>query len=266
LLSSVLDAEADEVIWRKAYAVVVEPTPPPRPLPFLSQTPYLHTTSSFVNSSEHRKYVDTVLKEELGSIYVDVQNFADVFFGDINGIEAASATIMQRCTEGDKPMYNEPTGWRDWPSTTQEKEVLQWLTGTVNLFREHLRETDIDHGCSDDRTILARPSQPLQGSVASRKLEVAIVCHEQTKPQQRTHWSQVLVPGELKSNPDLDTVSKTWRDLGRYVREVFTAQESRRYVLGFTLCGSIMRLWGFDRAGAIASEAFDIHRDAVKFI
>ncbi|KAL2786388.1 hypothetical protein BJX66DRAFT_32626 [Aspergillus keveii] len=266
LLNSVLDAEADEVIWRKAYAVVVQPTPPPKPLPFSSQTPFLHTTSSFVNSSEHRKYVDTVLKEELGSIYVDVQNFSDVFFGDINGLEAASSTIMRRCTEGDKPMYNESTGWRDWPSTTQEKEVLQWLTRTVNAFREHLRETDIDHRCLDDRTILARPSQPLQGSVASRKLDVAIVCHEQTKPQQRMHWSQVLVPGELKSNPDLDTVSKTWRDLGRYVREVFTAQESRRYVLGFTLCGSIMRLWEFDRGGAIASEAFDIHRDAVKFI
>jgi hypothetical protein len=58
LLNAVLDAEADEIIWRKAYAVVVEPTPPPRRLPFLGQTPYLHTTSSFVNSSEHRKYVD----------------------------------------------------------------------------------------------------------------------------------------------------------------------------------------------------------------
>ncbi|KAL2826014.1 hypothetical protein BJY01DRAFT_151358 [Aspergillus pseudoustus] len=264
LLDAVLDAEADVAIWRKAYAVVVEATPPPKPLPFLGQTPYLHTTSSFVNSSEHRKYVDTVLKEELGSIYVDVQNFTEIFFGDIDGIDVASATIMRRCTEGDKPLYSDSTGWRDWPSTTQEKEVLQWLTMTVNLFREYLRETDVDHGCFEDRTILARPSQPLQGSVASRKLDVAIVSHN--RPQQRTHWSQVLVPGELKGNPDLDTVSKTWRDLGRYVREVLTAQESRRYVLGFTLCGSIMRLWEFDRAGAIASEAFDIHRDAVKFI
>ncbi|KAL3428936.1 hypothetical protein BDV09DRAFT_190559 [Aspergillus tetrazonus] len=266
LLNAVLDAEADEVIWRKTYAVIVEPTPPPRPLPFLGQTPYLHTTISFVNSSEHRKYVDTVLKEELGSIYVDVQEFAEVFFGNITGLEAASATIMSRCTDGDEPLYNDSTGWRDWPPRAQEKEVLQWLTRTVNLFREYLRETDVDHVRFEDRSVLARPSQPLQGSIASRKLDVAIVCHGQTKPQQRTHWSQVLVPGELKSNPDLDTVSKTWRDLGRYVREVFTAQESRRYVLGFTLCGSIMRLWEFDRAGAIASEAFDIHRDALKFI
>ncbi|KAL6228841.1 hypothetical protein BDW75DRAFT_250535 [Aspergillus navahoensis] len=237
LLNAVLDAEADEVIWRKTYAVIVEPTPPPRPLPFLGQTPYLHTTSSFVNSVEGGK----------GSIYVDDQEFAEVFFGNITGLEAASATIMSRCTDGDEPLYNDSTGWRDWPPSAQEKEVLQWLTRTVNLFREYLRETDVDHGCFEDRSVLARPSQPLQESIASRKLDVAIVCHGQTKPQQRTHWSQVLVPGELKSNPDFDTVSKTWRDLGRYVREVFTAQESRR-------------------AGAIASEAFDIHRDALKFI
>ncbi|PYI29630.1 hypothetical protein BP00DRAFT_458436 [Aspergillus indologenus CBS 114.80] len=266
LLNAVLDAEADEIVWRKAYAVVVEPTPPPRPLPFVGQTPYLHTISSFVNSSEYRRYVDTVLKGELGSIYIDVQNFAEVFLGDINGVEATSAMIMRRCTEGDEPLYHTSSGWRDWPQSTQEKEVLLWLTRTVNLFREYLGESDLDHGSFEDRTILAQPSQPLQGSIASRKLDAAIVRHKQTQPQQRMHWSQVLVPGELKSNPDLDTISKTWCDLGRYVREVFTAQESRRYVLGFTLCGSIMRLWEFDRAGAIASEPFDIHQDALKFV
>lgn len=33
------------------------------------------------------------------------------------------------------------------------------------------------------------------------------------------HWSHILVPGELKSNPDLDIVSGTWPDLGREIRE-----------------------------------------------
>jgi hypothetical protein len=50
--------------------------------------PYLHMTSSFVNLCEHRKYVDNLLKEELGSIHVDVGRFADVFFGDIHGIDS----------------------------------------------------------------------------------------------------------------------------------------------------------------------------------
>ncbi|KAK7178079.1 serine threonine-protein kinase sgk2 [Paraphaeosphaeria sporulosa] len=41
---------------------------------------------------------------------------------------------------------------------------------------------------------------------------------------------------------------------------------SRRFVLGFTLCGSRMRLWEFDRLGGIASESFDIHEDGLQFM
>lgn len=116
------------------------------------------------------------------------------------------------------------------------------------------------------RTVLAQPYQPLQGSTASRKLDVAIVDESKTAPGHTSYWSRILIPGELKSNPELDTASRTWHDLGRYVREVFTAQDTRRFVLDFTLCGSLMRLWEFDRAGATASESFDINKDGSRFV
>jgi hypothetical protein len=74
------------------------------------------------------------------------------------------------------------------------------------------------------------------------------------------------VPGEPKSNPLADKVSNVWLDLGRYAREVLTAQDSRRFVLGFTLCGSLMRLWSFDQLGGIASEQFDINEDGLQFV
>ena len=79
------------------------------------------------------------------------------------------------------------------------------------------------------------------------------------------HWLPVLVPGELMSNPNTDTPSQAWFDLGKYVREVFSAQDTRRFVLGFTLCGSIMRLWEYDRVGGIASSGFDINKDGRQF-
>jgi hypothetical protein len=73
LLKAVINNESDDIIWDKAYAAVTEFTPPPRPLPFLNQTPWSNATSSIVNSSEHRKYVDDVLKDELGSsLYIGV--------------------------------------------------------------------------------------------------------------------------------------------------------------------------------------------------
>jgi Fungal protein kinase len=103
---------------------------------------------------------------------------------------------------------------------------------------------------------------PLQGSTAERKLDIGFVDDPKAASADLTcHWSQILVPGELKSNPSLDTASKAWLDLGRYIREVLAAQDTRRFCLGFTICGSVMRLWEFDRVGGIASPPFDINKD-----
>lgn len=79
------------------------------------------------------------------------------------------------------------------------------------------------------------------------------------------HWSQILAPVELKKHSTNDRL-KTWLDLARYAREIFKAQHTRRYVLGFTLSGSIMRLWNFDRLGAIGSAKVDINQDGLQFL
>ncbi|RYP14111.1 hypothetical protein DL767_010419 [Monosporascus sp. MG133] len=69
LLNAIFADKPDEKIWDAVYDAVAESTPPPRPIASsLQQTPWLRNTSSFANSSEYRKYVDDVLKEELGSI------------------------------------------------------------------------------------------------------------------------------------------------------------------------------------------------------
>jgi hypothetical protein len=94
LLTTIIDAESDEIIWDKVYTAIIEHTPPPRPLPFLGQTPILHNTSRFVNSSEHRKYVDDVLKDELGTLFIGIPGFQEVFFGKINDFEEAGNAIF----------------------------------------------------------------------------------------------------------------------------------------------------------------------------
>ncbi|KAK1465245.1 hypothetical protein CTAM01_17061 [Colletotrichum tamarilloi] len=86
----------------------------------------------------------------------------------------------------------------------------------------------------------------MHGSTADRRLDVGFVDDLKGPPY---HWKQILVPGELKSNPSADTASKAWIDLGRYAREVLAAQDTRRFVMGFTLCGSLMRVlcrWSLD--------------------
>ncbi|CRK44023.1 hypothetical protein BN1723_016302 [Verticillium longisporum] len=116
------------------------------------------------------------------------------------------------------------------------------------------------------RRPLAQANKPIQGSTAERKLDIGFVNDPQARSDSRCRWSQILVPGELKSNPSADIASKAWLDLGRYAREVLTAQDARRFVLGFTICGSLMRIWMFDRLGGIASERFDINQDGLQFV
>ena len=109
---------------------------------------------------------------------------------------------------------------------------------------------------------MAKPYKPLGGSTAKRKLDVGIISH----PGAITHWSQILVPGELKSNPEWDSQPLAWTDIGRYVREVFANQDTRRFVLAFTLCGPLMRVWEFDRLGPIASARFNVNQDGLQFV
>ncbi|ORX97137.1 hypothetical protein BCR34DRAFT_677209 [Clohesyomyces aquaticus] len=168
------------------------------------QTPWLHNTGSFANSTKHYKYIDSVLKEELGQLYVGVPGFFNAYFGSVASLKLG------------------------WPEGARERDVLSWfapLTGQLLDFAEN------QPASRPRRRPLAQPHQPVQGSTADRKLDVG--------------FSQILIPGELKSNLSADKASKAWLDLGQYAREVFVAQDSRRFVLSFTLCGPLMRLLQF---------------------
>ena len=55
--------------------------------------------------SEHRKYVDNVLKEELGPLYIEIPGLYKAFFGEVEGFKEASAIIFKKCKEGDNPLY-----------------------------------------------------------------------------------------------------------------------------------------------------------------
>ncbi|EKG09432.1 hypothetical protein MPH_13531 [Macrophomina phaseolina MS6] len=282
LVKNVVDRESDATIWTTVYDLIrqTQPVPPtitsitPFPTAHLrtppksitsatrsiQQTPNTRATSSIANSSEFRKYFDEELKAELkGSLFVGVPNFFETFFGQVEGLQQTAETVFQKCREGDDPLY-ETGSWRGWPERSTQNDVLRWFTRIVDRLK-----TLAEEHCSVDsiqRTTLAQPDKYVEGSVADRKMDAGFVA----VTEDGRHWSQILVAGELKGNPDLDRSSQTWRDLARYAREVFTAQDTRRFVLGFTLCGSTMRLWEFDRLGGTASEPFDVNEDGPRFV
>jgi len=70
----------------------------------MQQTPWLRNTSSFANSSEYRKHIDDVLREELGHMYFGIPGFFEAIFGGVTSLAAAAKAVLQKCKEGDKPM------------------------------------------------------------------------------------------------------------------------------------------------------------------
>ena len=53
-----------------------------------------------MNSTEHRKYVDDVLKEELRPMYIGVHSFFEAFFRGVAGLELAAQAVFENCKGG----------------------------------------------------------------------------------------------------------------------------------------------------------------------
>jgi hypothetical protein len=262
LKSALTDEPDDALIWDQVYNTVTESTPPPRPTPSsIQETPWSQNTSGFVNSSEFRQDVDPVLKLELERLYVGLPNFHKTFFGDVPDLDTVSSAVFGRCTEGDNPLFKE--GWSGWPAGAKESDVLTWFGGLIPKLEAFAGDRISTPAAR--RKLLAQPRTPLVGSTGKRSMDIGFVnsdiTYDPDSADSRYRWSHILVAGELKSNPKADKASMAWIDLATYAREVLAAKDTRRFVLCFTLCGSLMRVWEFDRLGGIASEQFDINKN-----
>ncbi|KAH8754110.1 serine/threonine-protein kinase Sgk2 [Diaporthe sp. PMI_573] len=261
LKEALADKPQDILIWRLVSTATVQSTPPPRPIPSsIQQTPWTQNTSSFVNSSEFRDNVDPVLKLEAKNFYAGLPDFHKTFFGDVPDLDTVSEAVFGRCTGGENPLFQE--GWSGWPPGAKESDVLTWFRGLIPDLEAFAG--DCFSTPAPGRKLLTQPRTPLVGSTAKRSMDIGFINSDITynpdSEDPRYCWSDVLVAGELKSNPKADNAWTAWIDLARYAREVFKAQPTRRFVLGFTLCGSLMRVWEFDRLGGVASEQFDINK------
>ncbi|KAL2377428.1 hypothetical protein RJZ90_006734 [Blastomyces dermatitidis] len=167
---------------------------------------HIMETSSFVNSTEYRKHVDFVLKEELGEIHVNIPEFFDTYFGNIPQLTAASQALLKGCKRGDNSLYSEEKGWRGWPELVTEKDVLGWL---ANIIAELVQLAEAQElFWKIDCRPLTQPSQLLQGSIAERKLNIGFVDDSMITEDFRYHWSQILMSGELKNDLKYDRKSR----------------------------------------------------------
>ncbi|KAL7931331.1 hypothetical protein V8C35DRAFT_282676 [Trichoderma chlorosporum] len=255
LLKAAVDHLDDAEIWDQVDHAAIETTPP--------RLPHRYPLSTEPHD------IDPILRSELGPFYVDVHGLREKFFGGVPDLEATSETVFQKCKEGSAPLFRSEGGWSGWPASADELDVLEWFAQFLPKLQALAQ--NYDSAPTPRRKLLIQPDGRLPGSMAKRKLDIGLVddgfeCDPEAEDYPEYCWSHVLVPGELKSNPSRDIASEAWIGLAKYAREVLSAQETRRFVLGFTLCGSGMRVWVFDRLGGVASKKFDINKDGKQFV
>lgn len=267
LLRAALEPKApDEELWSRVYDILnfTPSTPPPSLLGF-QQTPYRFSSSTIPNSSEYLKQLEPVITQELHSVFVGVKDFDQTYFGSIIDLDQASCKIFEECKEGREPLFTDGSGWRDWPSITDETRVTDCLKPLFTDLTSRADEYDSPVE-RPRRVVIIKPKTSIEGSVSSRCVDLAIVNLREAGAPSKLRWSDIIVFGELKHTAALDIRTSAWTSLAKYAREIFRAQESRRFVLAFSICGSAMRAWAFDRLGGVASTSFDINKDGQRFV
>ncbi|KUL91151.1 hypothetical protein ZTR_00757 [Talaromyces verruculosus] len=229
--------------------------------PSIQQTPWISSADNFSNSAQYKKYLNTVIEEEIGSLHLGLPNFYGTFFGVMSAdLAAVSKLVFESCSTGNSPLYDKQQCVWLCPKDIVDSS---WFPTTVKRLLNLAHEF-----WPDDAPLrsIARPIKQLEGLINEQKLDVGMVDDSKAEDYFKYPWSRVLILGQLRNNADSDGNPRAWLDFGRYAKEVISAHDGRRFVHGFTLFGNLMRFWMFDRIGGIASGSFDIHANGVRFV
>ena len=256
LMKAALFGAPDAEIWEQAYRAVAELELSTDATP--ERTPWRCHSSSFAYSTEFLAGVCRVLTREVGPVYVGVPLFDEAYFGRVAGLDAAADAVFARCAQGPDPLF--AAGWAGWPADADPVAVQAWLS---DLCGKPAAPTE-GSGLTPAARTVAQPHDPFPGPSRKRGQDACIVetAAAVFGPCSR---SRTLVCGVLNADPDARGC-RTWLGLATYARSVLATQIRRRFVLGFSLCGPLMRTWAFDRMGAVASEEFDVNEDGRRLV
>ncbi|KAL2889855.1 hypothetical protein HOO65_020397 [Ceratocystis lukuohia] len=202
------------------------------------------------------------LRLELNTMHIDVPNLFSTISTGITGLETVSTSFFEKCTRDYNPRFQAEIGWTSWPKTITKTNLTRWLTEFTNQLTNHIDDMGLTPRLQ--KKFVVQPANNIDDVLHFLKTNVCFT-HVQDGDH-HYHASDFLLVGTLRCDPDADSSLATWQELSNSAREVFCHHYSRRFALGFTLCGFIMRIWLFDRAGGVSSQSFDINKDGKQFV
>lgn len=251
-LSQLVVTQASDIdIWTEVIGLIraISHATPPPSLPPSFDTPITHSSASQQGTEQTRKKIEPRVFEEIRHCtHRAVEGFHEKYFQGRPWSRRAN-----RIYTASQAHYDKDKGkWKDLSNGATEDDVCDWWLG---LQREFLGEARASYfRSSGNRRVIGEAQRQLDLFVKAK----ATAAHKQHD------WKDVLVVGELKKS---DQKGKgLWLQVGSAVRHVFTHQPTRRFVHAFTLTGSEMETWVFDRSGPFSGATFDIHHEPEKFI
>lgn len=248
LLQAALAEEIeDKSFWELVATVVSEYAPVP-PID-TAHAQSVRRAEEFSNPEKYIDYLDTILANEVGPLS-SVTIFEWILFQTVPGLFAAAKEVFKRCKSGNDP-----------PSV-----VWTWLSHITGKFMEF--SADLGTIEQIHKRTLAQPDKRLQSLTDKPKLNLGFVSDDcKLSRLSLCSLSNILVPGQVVSGRSKSyRLNPSWIDFERYAQQVMAVQDARRFMLGFTLEGSLMRVWVLDRLGGLVSEHFDINKQGETFV
>ncbi|KAG6310268.1 hypothetical protein E4U44_005702 [Claviceps purpurea] len=247
----VLNQASDIDIWTAVIAVVdTQNKDTPSTYHPLSWPPFKYTATE----------ADAEVFDEIcNSTHCAVGGFHQKYF-EGHEWNSRAAEVWQRA----KHLYSDSEKkWLHLPLQPTEENVCSWWLGLQNDFLATERAAYSgrplqyeDGSDSEDYGSDCRYSQELELSVKMRKNGSAVETHD---------WRDVLAIGRLRESEQTEA-KEILLQLGSAVREVFARQPTRRFIHAFTLTGTTMETWVFDRSGPYSGTTFNVHEEPERFV
>ncbi|EGE79109.1 serine/threonine-protein kinase Sgk2 [Blastomyces dermatitidis ATCC 18188] len=240
-------------VWKAVFNLIdniPRSTPPASVPPSFDGTPVRSTSSSQKGSEQTRELVNPrIFGEICGCTFRDVEGFFDKYFKGKDWSDKADA-ICQRVLASDSD-----GDWAQFPDPPTQDNVLAWW---FRLQKDLLLESHSTYYTTASKADLI-------SSKAKRQIDLLLRARSTTPLQNKHNWRDILVVGELKKPEEKLRTKATLLQIGCYVREVFAAQPTRQFVHAFTVCGTKMEAWVFDRSGPYSSGIIDIYTNSRQF-